>query len=168
MIESLQLVLTQLGPFAAAGFYCFFGGIIPMLNTEVFVGVLGGVVGGDYAQIGLVALSAGVGRMIGKTVLYFSVQKGIKLGLGKKRKANENLRKWHDKIEKLPHYKTYTLTFSASAIGFPPMYLLTLAFGILKISWGPHFWIGILGSTFKYGFFFVFGGEISKYIKTIF
>lgn len=133
-----------------------------MLNTELFVGFLGGIVGQDVNKIILVSIFAAIGRMCGKTILYLAVQRGMKFGFRKERKLNMKLKKWHDRIEKLPHSKTHTLTLTASAIGFPPMYLLTIVLGALKIPWWPHFWIGLVGSTLKYGAFFVFGAEISK------
>ena len=136
-----------------------------MLNTELFIAVLGGMTAKDPGKLFMVAIAAGVGRMLGKTVLYYSVQKGLNVGIKPHSKLGAGLQKWHNKIEKMPHSRIYLLTLTGSATGLPPMYLLTLALGALKIDWKPHFFIGILGSTLKYAFFFGIGTELVKWIK---
>jgi membrane protein YqaA with SNARE-associated domain len=163
MIDQIQHGLMSLGPYLAAAVYCFFGGLIPMLNTELFVAFLGGMAAHDFSRLTLVALAAALGRMCGKTVLYFSSAKTANIGFKKNKRIMTKLQKWHDTIEKMPHSRVYLLTLIGSAIGVPPMYLLTIALGILRIPWRMNFVMGVIGSALKYAVFFGLGTEIMKW-----
>jgi membrane protein YqaA with SNARE-associated domain len=164
MIAALQAWLTSHGPYMAAGVYCFFGGAIPMLNTELFISFLGGLMTHDPLTVLLVALSAAVGRMLGTSLVYWSVLEGMNLGFKKTSKLNAQLKKWHNKVENMPHVRLYAMTLTGSIVGLPPLYLFTMVLGALKINWREHFFIGIVGSLIKYTLFLVMGAKIVSWL----
>jgi membrane protein YqaA with SNARE-associated domain len=168
MLESLQHWLVAQGPYLAAFIYCFFGGLVPMLNTELFMLFLGSYTHYSFNQNLLIIVVASLGRMLGKTLLYYSFKKGADLKLSKKQsKFDALLKKWHQKVENLPHWQVYLLTLTASSTGLPPMYVLTIVLGVLHIHWKVHFLVGFVGTMIKYAFFLGLGNELIHFFKEL-
>jgi membrane protein YqaA with SNARE-associated domain len=108
--------------------------LIPLINIEIYLGVLASQVG--PAKSVVLALAAGGGQTIGKLIWYEAARRSFesewvqkKLAKGKWRKAYDT---WHARIHGRPWYAGLIM-FASAFLGVPPLLALAMVAGTLRM-----------------------------------
>jgi membrane protein YqaA with SNARE-associated domain len=91
-------------------------------------------------------LAATAGQMVGKSAMYFA-------GRGVVRLPGERMHRLVAKAEAWGRNRPGvegSLVFVSASTGFPPFYVTAIACGMLKVPFGPFFWLGFLGRLARF------------------
>jgi len=142
--------VMSFGAYLGTLLYCFASGIVPILNTEVFLIAVSALV--DKNLVLFLILISTFAQMLAKTLVYLASRKIIKISLEKDhkkfKKILKNMKKWK-KREGL-------FIFLSAFIGIPPFYLTTIACGTLKINYWQFLICGFCGILLRFSFFIIF------------
>jgi membrane protein YqaA with SNARE-associated domain len=130
VIESL---LATFGLFGGAFVVGFCAGMFPVISIELFLIGIGTWASPSPHEMVLIVLLAAIGHQIAKTICYYA-------GYGVLEKANDKLRARVDKVRhKIDRWnkRPKLIMFIASAVGLPPLYILTF---IAKPLMNMKFW----------------------------
>jgi membrane protein YqaA with SNARE-associated domain len=123
----VKLVLTTLGVgFASA--------LLPFVNIEAYLAAVGAAL--QDVGIWAVAAAAAVGQTAGKVTLYFAADWAMDLPWIRRKMATP---KWHASYERwrlrVEHHpgQTGALLFASASLGFPPLYVMAVLAGQLKV-----------------------------------
>ena len=123
-------ILEAVGLYFGTFLVCLLGGLIPLINTEVFlVGLI--TLGAVHSPSSLpaIVLLASLGQLVAKIILYYAGLGMFELPRGrfkaKIEAAREKVERWRDKPK-------WVLAVS-STVGLPPLYLVSLSAGALKM-----------------------------------
>jgi membrane protein YqaA with SNARE-associated domain len=136
----------MLGIYGGSFVVSIIAGLIPVVNTEVFlVGLVRFGVDRPEQLPGIVIASA-VGQMVAKIGLYYAGQGLLELPRGRHRAKIEAVRR------KIEQWKTkpYLVFAISSVVGLPPLYLTVLAAGAMKIRFVPFLVIGLAGRLIRF------------------
>jgi membrane protein YqaA with SNARE-associated domain len=139
-------LLAMLGIYGGSFVVSIIAGLIPVVNTELF---LVGLVrfGVDRpAQLPGIVIASAVGQMVAKVGLYYAGQELLELPRGRYRAKIETVRR---KIEQW-RTKPYLVYAISAVVGLPPLYLTVLAAGAMKIRFIPFLVIGLAGRLLRF------------------
>lgn len=109
--------------------------VFPLVNIEAYLGAVG-VAGHDVGDVG-VAAAAAVGQISGKVILYYAADWAMRLPWMKKKMATpkwqESYEKWRERIADHPG-KTTALLLASSALGLPPLLVIAVLAGHLRVN----------------------------------
>ncbi|MCA5893180.1 VTT domain-containing protein [Isoptericola sp. NEAU-Y5] len=112
--------------------------ILPVVNLEVYLGVVGAQVSGTApaARLVALALAAGAGQTLGKLVWYLLGARSLesrwvrhKLDLRGRRRRFES---WRDRIADRPWLSALVL-LASSVVGIPPLLIMAVVAGSLRV-----------------------------------
>ena len=141
-----QHVLATLGIYGGTLVVCFIAGLVQVINTEAMLLALSLWVIDDPAVLPLVALCAAVGQMAANAVFYLAGRGLFALPKGR----------WHDRIERAKvkvaswNQRPNLMLAAASVIGLPPLFLVAVAAGGLRISLVKFLVVGIVGRWLRF------------------
>jgi membrane protein YqaA with SNARE-associated domain len=165
-MESLTQALHALGPSLGTFLFCLLGGIVPIFNTEAFLaalGVLHPLTTGERTEV---AVWASLGRVLAKVVMFWG-SLGAREKLLKKTKFKKKVESFETKLSKQGSVKANILVFLSALTGFPPLYILTIALGLVGRSFFGPLVAMLLGSFFRYYLVLVVGFEFRKLFEQI-
>lgn len=141
MFESL---IARSGIYTGTFIYCFIGGLIPILNTELFLVSVATFLKPDslFHLVGLATL----GQMLAKTVIYWSGRGVIRLPLHRFARKMEQA---HNRLEQWKH-KPYWILLLSGVSGIPPFYAMSLASGVLRIRFRYFLLFGVIGFGIRF------------------
>ena len=143
---SLDSVGAELGIFLGTFLYCFVAGLIPVVNAEIWVIGVAGLVT-TSAPLPAVVLLASAGQMAAKVLLYYAALGAVSLPTGRYQKKVERARAWVARWKERPK-----LVLWASAVtGIPPFYVISLLAGALEIRLRTFVIIGTSGRVNRFG-----------------
>ncbi len=123
-------ILEAVGLYFGTFLVCLLGGLVPLINTEVFlVGLitLGAV--RSPSSLPAIVLLASLGQLVAKIILYYAGLGMFELPRGRYKAkieaARARVERWRDKPK-------WVLAVS-STVGLPPLYLVSLSAGALKM-----------------------------------
>lgn len=126
--------------------YSILSSVVPIFNIEVYLAALATQIEREDAL--LLAVVAGLGQALGKLVWYWSVARSMDMHWLKKRletpKRQAQLKKWEDRIAGRP-WVGGGVTFLSGLIGVPPLLIMGVAAGAVKMNVPLFFfaiWIG--------------------------
>ena len=126
--------------------YSILSSVVPIFNIEVYLAALATQIEREDAL--LLAVVAGLGQALGKLVWYWSVARSMDMHWLKKRletpKREAQLKKWEDRIAGRPWFGG-GVTFLSGLIGVPPLLVMGVAAGAVKMNVPLFFfaiWIG--------------------------
>jgi membrane protein YqaA with SNARE-associated domain len=123
-------ILASVGLYGGTFLVCLIGGLIPIVNTEVFlVGLIGLGAVHSPSSLPAIVLLASAGQMIAKLILYYAGLGMFELPRGRYKAKIEAARA---RMEKWRNKPKLVLAF-ASTVGLPPLYLVSLSAGALKM-----------------------------------
>ncbi len=132
---------------AHAGTYAvsLVGGLVPVVNVEIYLAALAAG-SWTFFDLLILAMLAALGQMTAKLVLYYAAQGAVSLP-GQRLQtalatAQTRVTTWND--------KALGVYFTSSLLGLPPFYLVSLAAGILKIGLVSFLGLGILGRFVRF------------------
>lgn len=124
----MKLVLTTV-------LVAFGSAVFPLINIEAYLGAVG--VAGHHVNVAWVAAAAAVGQTSGKVILYYAADWAMRLPwLAKKMatpKWQESYEKWRVRIAEHPA-QTTGLLLASSALGFPPLLVIAVLAGHLRVN----------------------------------
>jgi membrane protein YqaA with SNARE-associated domain len=131
------------GTFAVA----IIAGLVPFINTEVFLVWLVRSAVDSSAQLAPIVIIASIGQMIAKIGLYFAGSGLLELPRGRYKHKIEIVRSKLDRWRTKPYF-VYAIS---SVLGLPPFYLTVLAAGALHIRLKAFLAIGLTGRLIRFG-----------------
>jgi membrane protein YqaA with SNARE-associated domain len=135
-------ILEAVGIYAGTFIVCLLGGLIPIINTEVFlVGLIALGAVRSPASLPALVLLASLGQMVAKLILYYTGAGLLELPRGRHKAKIEAARA---RMEKWRAKPKWVLAVS-STVGLPPLYLVSLAAGGLRMRLRTFLTIGMLG-----------------------
>jgi membrane protein YqaA with SNARE-associated domain len=126
----VKLVLTTL-------VVAFGSAVIPFINIEAYLAAVGVAV----KEVGVwwVAAAAAVGQTAGKVALYYAAEWAMNLPWLKKKMATPkwqaSYERWSTRVNTHPG-QTAALLFASASIGFPPLYVMAILAGQLRVHIG--------------------------------
>ncbi len=129
-------LLSLAGIYAGTFLFCALSGVIPVMNSELFMLYLGSTA--SRSQFPALIILAAVGQMSAKVVLYYAGRGVLKLPLGRGQAKIEALRARLSKSGKA----TGGVTFVSALTGLPSFYAISVIAGTLGwplsrfLAWG--------------------------------
>lgn len=124
----MKLVLTTL-------VVAFGSAVLPFINIEAYLAAVGAAV--DHVGIWTVAAAAAIGQTAGKVALYYAADWAMGLPWTRKKmsspKWTRSYERWQTRIEDRPG-RTGLLLFASASLGFPPLYVMAVLAGHLRIN----------------------------------
>lgn len=124
----MKLVLTTV-------VVAFGSAVIPFINIEAYLAAVGVAV--QHVGVWYVAAAAAVGQTAGKVALYYAADWTMKLPWIRKKMASpkwaESYARWSGWIHDHPN-QTGLLLFASASLGFPPLYVIAVLAGQLKVN----------------------------------
>lgn len=124
----MKLVLTTL-------LVGFGSAVFPLINIEAYLGAVGAAM--QNVGVVSVAAAAAVGQTAGKVVLFYAADWAMSLPWIKKKmskpKFEASYEKWRLRIAEHPG-QTTALLLASSALGFPPLLVIAVLAGHLRVN----------------------------------
>lgn len=137
----MELLAVVAGTFA----YCLAGGVLPVLNAEVYIVAAGAKAPAEWAVP--IILAATVGQMVGKSVTYWLGRGSLTLPWPSVTRRIEEARAVAVKYEKAEG----AVTFLSAVVGLPPFYLVSVAAGVVNMPFAKYLLLGTLGRLIHFG-----------------
>jgi membrane protein YqaA with SNARE-associated domain len=139
-------LLAMLGIYGGTFVVSWIAGLVPLVNTEVFLVGLVRLAVDRSSQLAPIVLCAAVGQMIAKIILYYTGRSLLDLPRGRYKNKVELLR------VKIERWKTkpYLVYAISSVLGLPPFYLTVLAAGAMRIRFDAFLVIGFVGRVLRF------------------
>jgi membrane protein YqaA with SNARE-associated domain len=124
----VKLILTTL-------VVAFGSAVIPFINIEAYLAAVGAAVQ-DFG-VWWVAAAAAVGQTAGKVGLYYAADWAMRLPWIKRKMATpkwkESYERWSTRVNEHPN-QTAALLFASASLGFPPLYVMAVLAGQLRVN----------------------------------
>jgi membrane protein YqaA with SNARE-associated domain len=124
----VKLVLTTL-------VVAFGSALLPFVNIEAYLAAIGAAV--DGATLWFIAGAAAIGQTAGKVLLYYAAEWTMNLPWLKKKmsspKWQASYERWQQRINTHPG-QTAAILFASASLGFPPLYVIAVLAGQLKVN----------------------------------
>jgi membrane protein YqaA with SNARE-associated domain len=116
-------------------FFSIASALLPFLPMEAYIVGAAAAAPGVPAAISL-GIAAGAGATVGKVIWYEIARRGITSKWGQRKLAKPKTRasyeKWMARMQGRPVYST-TIMFIAASVGIPPLLVMALVAGLLKM-----------------------------------
>ena len=136
-------LLVAAGVYAATFVICFTGGVVPLVNSEIYLASL--VYLFPASNFFFILFLAVVAQMIAKGLVYLAGMGIITLPFKRYRKTEAILAR-ADRLRKKPDL----VVFISSLSGFPPFYIISFLGGILKIHFIRFIVAGTIGMLIRF------------------
>lgn len=143
---SLHAVASELGIYGGTLVVCFVGGLVPLINAEVWlVGLAVSVA--TVAPLPLVVALAAIGQLTAKSLLYLGARGATGIAPGRYQTAMARARgqivRWRR--------KPLAVLWLSTTVGLPPLYLVSIAAGALEVRFRTFVLVGLVGRTLRFG-----------------
>ncbi len=136
---------AELGIYGGTLVVCFVGGLVPVVNTEIWLVTVTLLVSSP-APLPAVVVLAAVGQMLAKSLLFVTARGAASLPSGRHRERIERARVAIARWRSRP-----ALLFVSASVGIPPFYVITLLAGGLGVRFRTFAAIGFLGRVARFG-----------------
>jgi membrane protein YqaA with SNARE-associated domain len=144
--QMTEQLFESLGLYGGTLVVCFVSGLLPIVNTELFLVALGGFAVTSLPQLVAVSVLAAIGQMTAHVAYYYAGQGVAALPRGKAREKIERARVRLERWKKRP----YAILALASTVGIPPLLIVSALAGALKISFRAYCLVGLVGRTLRF------------------
>jgi membrane protein YqaA with SNARE-associated domain len=142
---NLDAVGAELGIYLGTFLYCFVAGLVPVVNAELWVIGVAGLVARPGPLPAVVVLAA-AGQMVAKVLLYYAALGAVSLPTGRYQQKVERARAWIARWKERPKW-----VLAASALtGLPPFYVISLLAGALGVRLRTFVAIGMSGRVTRF------------------
>jgi membrane protein YqaA with SNARE-associated domain len=129
----------------------FVSALVPLVNIEAYLGVRGSVA--DVAGLWVLAFAAALGQMAGKVIWYYLGANALSWGWVRRKvetpKAQARLERWRTRTQERPVIAAL-LVFASASTGFPPLAIVAVLVGQLRMSLALFFGIGLVGRWLRF------------------
>jgi len=136
---------------AATFVYCFASGLLPFVNAEAFLVIISSALL-SKSQLLLITVLASLGQMTAKCAMYFVAKASFKRPpqkyVDKLAKARVKLEGWR--------YGSGFFIFVSASTGFPPLYIVSILAGMLKMNFVTFLGFGLAGRFIRFGIALLF------------
>jgi membrane protein YqaA with SNARE-associated domain len=143
-VKSIEDLLAVLG-------VGFVSALVPLVNIEAYLGVRGSVAG--MQNIWLLGFAAALGQMLGKLIWYSLGASSLRWHWIRRRvetpKARARLEKWRGRTVERPVVAGALVLLSAT-VGFPPLAILAVLAGQLRMNLAMFFTLGLVGRWVRF------------------
>ena len=143
MIDSF---LAAGGLYLGTFLYGVLAGLVPFVVPAEFLLFAVAAKYTDWRVLGACAVLTAAGQMVAKVILYYGARGAIERATGKRKaridRARAKLERWKD--------KPLVLLFVSSTVGLPPLYIVSLLAGALKIRMRAFLVIGMTGRVIRF------------------
>jgi membrane protein YqaA with SNARE-associated domain len=139
-------LLAMLGIYGGSFVVAIIAGLVPVVNTEVFLVGLVRLAVDRPEQLPFIVIATATGQMVAKIGLYYTGQSLLELPRGRYKAKVETVRR---KIEQW-RTKPYLIYAVSSVVGLPPFYLTVLAAGAMRIRFTAFLLIGLAGRLIRF------------------
>jgi len=113
----------------------FGSAMIPFINIEAYLAAVAAAI--QDVGVWYVAAAAAIGQTTGKVGLYYAADWAMRLPWIRKKMATpkwaESYARWSKRIHEHPN-QTALLLFASASLGFPPLYVIAVLAGQLKVN----------------------------------
>lgn len=124
--------------------------LIPVINIEVY---LGAVAAGRVGAVWPLATVAALGQMIGKVAYYFLGRSSLEWGWVRRRtdspRFQAQLETWRRRVGDRP-WLGGLVVFAAATVGIPPLAIVSVIAGSLRLSLPVFFVVGLVGRVLRF------------------
>jgi membrane protein YqaA with SNARE-associated domain len=142
------------GELVGALLVSFASALVPLINIEAYLAVRAGVA--DVERLWLLALVAAVGQMLGKVIWYYLGASALNWPWIRRKldapKQAARLATWQRRAEERPALTGF-LVFVSAFSGFPPLAIIAVVAGQLRIGLVLFFTVGIAGRWLRFAAF---------------
>ena len=145
-------LVAMLGIYGGTFVVSIIAGLVPLVNTEVFLVGLVRLAVSRSSQLPAIVIAAAAGQMVAKVGLYHAGRAMLELPRGLyKGRYREKLETVRGKLDRW-RTKPYLVYGVSSVTGLPPFYLTVLAAGAMKIRFNAFLAIGLAGRLVRFAF----------------
>jgi membrane protein YqaA with SNARE-associated domain len=141
---SPQELVARYGLLAAAFIYAFVSGIVPVLNTEIFLVAVAALASG--ARLAEVLVMASVGQMAAKTLFYLAGRGTLRIPLGR---MQSKMDEWAVRLGRSKRGVDVVM-FSSASWGVPPFLVVPYLAGTFRLSYWRFLLWGLLGRFLRF------------------
>ena len=123
---------------------CFISGFIPTIGTEIYLALL--AIKLQDNQLIPVAIAASVGLMLAKGIIYTMGFGAVKILPQSQKDKMHALQQKYGKAS----LGKKSLVFSSALVGLPPLYIVNILCGILKVNFTMFTLMGFLGTFIRF------------------
>jgi membrane protein YqaA with SNARE-associated domain len=155
---NFEELIAKVGIYAASLVVGFVSGLVPVVNSEVFLVIVSPMV----AKHSLlpIALLVAVGQMAAKTILFYAGRGVFSINMGRIEKKIESVQRkfkeWENKVD--------LLILVSAAVGLPPFYVVSFVAGGLKLHVLRFLSMGLIGRGIRFVLIIYFPQVVLKYI----
>lgn len=137
--------------------YCYASGLLPFVNAEAFLVIVSSALL-PKSQLLLITALAAAGQMAAKSTMYIVAKTSFRRPPQKYAAAFERTR------EKFEHWRFGVggFVFVSSSTGFPPLYVVSIMAGMMRINFPVFLVAGLAGRFIRFGAFLLFPQLIKR------
>lgn len=139
-----EQIVGQHGLVAGTFVFAFVSGVLPALNTEVYLVAVAAL--GREALLPAVLAAASAGQMLAKSLFYLAGRGLVKLPMGR---TEARVEEWRAKLAESPR-SVDLLLFSAASWGVPPFLVAPYLAGYFRLSFWRFLIWGLLGRYLRF------------------
>jgi len=140
----LEPLFSGLNIYWATLLFCFAGGLVPVLNTEIYLMSISALAA--PVAIWPVILIATSGQLIAKTIVYLAGKGVIRFPLKRYENKMELVKEKFDQWKSAP----YLFIFISAFTGIPPFYAVTFFAGLIRMDLTKFLIVGFLGRFLRF------------------
>jgi len=123
--------------------------LLPFLNLEVYLSAIPA----GHHRVWVLAVSAGLGQTVGKVIWYYAGVNSMKVRWLRKKMETEKWQaeysKWNERIVGRPAMAG-TITFASAVSGFPPLAIIAVLAGSLRMNMAVFFTTVLSGRIIRF------------------
>jgi membrane protein YqaA with SNARE-associated domain len=136
---------------AATYIYCLASGLLPFVNAEAFLVIISSAFL-TKSQLLMVTAIASLGQMTAKCIMYSVTRASFKRP---PQKYEDRLARARAKLDGWRYGSGFFIFVSAST-GFPPLYVVSILAGMLKMNFVTFLVFGLVGRFIRFGITLLF------------
>jgi membrane protein YqaA with SNARE-associated domain len=141
--------LGQAGTFLATFGVCLVSAIVPVVNAELYLLAASALAPRGFA-VSLV-LAASLGQMAGKVAMYYAGRGALRI---RWQRLQRMVAAVEERYRRGPADKQSVgglVIFASSAVGIPPLYVVSIAAGMFRVPLPLFFFVGLAGRIVRFG-----------------
>lgn len=120
--------------------------VLPWVNAEVLVVAVAAATA-SWHELAIVVATVTAGQLTGKSMMYWAVRHARVMPTPR---VERLLDRWRGRVDGRPRL-ALKVVFASAAFGLPPLYLVTIASGALRIAFWPFLAVSACGRVLHFG-----------------
>jgi hypothetical protein len=142
-----DVLIGQVGPYAATIVVGFFSGFLPFVNIEIYVLAAAAIAGADY-PVWTLGAAAGFGQMFAKSMLFFGAHSALRSRAGR-RVAPGRVDALRARLQAMNPVLLGAFNFTSALVGVPPFLVVSIVAGAVGMRFGVFYATGLVGRSLR-------------------